>query len=102
MPDKLDSGLQSLPEKFYSSSATLNMPFWALKIIFSQRKKVDFKMITWGHLGSFIALSLAIKQVLGERDVHLNSEKTNFGILEMKIAGNWVTGKFRIFHTPLK
>ena len=51
-------------------------------------------MITWGHLGSFIALSLAIKQVIGERDVHLNSEKTNFGILEMKVDGNWVTGKF--------
>ena len=49
-------------------------------------------MFTRGQLGSFIALSLAIKQVLGDRDVHLESEKTNFGILEMKIDGNWVTG----------
>ena len=50
-------------------------------------------MFTRGQLGSFIALSLAIKQVCGDRDVHLESEKTNFGILEMKIDGNWVTGE---------
>jgi len=59
-------------------------------------------MVTWGHLGSFIALSLAIKQVLGDRDIHLESEKTNFGILEMKIDGNWVTGECRIFHSLMK
>ena len=52
-------------------------------------------MITWGHLGSLIAILLAIEQVFGEKDVHLESEKTNFGILEMKIDGNWVTGKFK-------
>ena len=54
-------------------------------------------MVTWDHFGSFIALSLAIKQVCGDRDVHLESEKTNFGILEMKIDGNWVTGQCKIF-----
>jgi len=48
-------------------------------------------MVTCDHLGSFIALSLAIEQVFGDQNVHLESEKTNFGILEMKIDENWVT-----------
>ena len=56
-------------------------------------------MFTGGQLGSFIALSLAIKQVLGNRDVHLESEKTNFGILEMQIDGNWVTGQCIVSHS---
>ena len=51
-------------------------------------------MVSWGRLGSFIAILLAIEQILGDQDVHLESEKTNFGILEMKIDGNWVTGEF--------
>ena len=68
--------------------------------IFSE-KKADFKMVTWGQLGPFIALSLAIKQVLGEKDVHLESDKTNFGILEMKIDGNWVTGECRFFYLEI-
>ena len=52
-------------------------------------------MVIWGHFGSFIALSLAIQQVFGDKDVHLESKKTNFGILEMKVDGNWVTGQVK-------
>ena len=42
-----------------------------------------------------IALSLAIAVISGDQNIHLDSEKANFGILEMKIDGNWVTGMYQ-------
>ena len=61
------------------------------KIIFSQRNLLfSMKMVSFGPN---IVFSLVISVISGNQDIHLDSEKANFGILEMKIDGNWVTGK---------
>ena len=54
------------------------------------------KMVSFGPN---IVLSLVISVISGNQDIHMDSEKANFGILEMKIDGNWVTGKWSLDRT---
>ena len=50
------------------------------------------------NFGQYIALSLSIRVTSGDQNVQLDSENTKFGILEIKVDNQWVTGRLNNYN----